>query len=100
MSNQVRLHILICKIEWLNDIIIENIKERTMKSFILFAAFIFLAANCAFADTDAAALVDQFKQATDLQQQDLIKGLEQQVADADHHDSGRRIFFGRIIRGC
>ena len=47
-----------------------------MKSFILFAAFIFLAANCAFADTDAAALVDQFKQATDLQQQDLIKDVK------------------------
>jgi hypothetical protein len=43
-----------------------------MRLFILLITVIFLAAGRAFADTDAAALVDQFKKATDLQQQSLI----------------------------
>jgi flagella basal body P-ring formation protein FlgA len=53
-----------------------------MRSFSLFIAAIFLAANCAFADTDAASLVDQFKKATDLQQQGLIADIKNKKISA------------------
>jgi len=53
-----------------------------MRSFVLFIAAIFLSANFAFADTDAGALVDQFKKATDLQQQGLIKDVKNKKISA------------------
>ena len=53
-----------------------------MKSFVLFIAVIFLSANFAFADTDAGALVDQFKKSTDLQQKDLIKDVKDEKISA------------------
>lgn len=53
-----------------------------MKSFVLFIAAFILSANCAFADTDVGALVDQFKKATDLQQQGLIKDVKNKKISA------------------
>lgn len=54
----------------------------TMKRFVLFIAAVFLSADFAFADMDAGALVDRFRQATDLQQQGLIGDAKDQKISA------------------